>query len=73
MYSRYAKLRDSKGMTDNSVAVAIGVTQSTMYDWKQRSNKNPDAGISVSLLKKLAKYFQVSVEYFLEDTESGGV
>ena len=70
MYSIYANLRDSKGLTDNAVAVAVGITQSTIYDWKQRANKNPDAKLSIDNLKKIADYFGVSIEYFLEEQEA---
>ena len=69
MYAKYCKLRDAKGMTDNAVAVAIGVTQSTIYDWKQRSVENPDAAISFELLQKLADYFGVPLDYFRREKE----
>lgn len=67
MYLKYAELRDSRGMNDNSVAIKAGITQSTIYDWKQRSEKNPAAKLSVDNLAKIAKLFDVPIETFLED------
>ncbi len=66
MYTKYVKLRDSKGMNDYSVSVATGIPQSTIYDWKQRSAKKKGAGLSVENLAKIAKLFEVPIETFLE-------
>ncbi len=65
MYARYAKLRDDRNMTDNSVAVASGITQSTIYDWKKRSETNPNASLSVENLSRIAKVFDVPLDYFV--------
>lgn len=67
MYTKYARVRDEKGLTDNKVAELIGLTPSTIYDWKQRSEKNPAAKLSVDNLAKIAKLFEVPIETFLED------
>lgn len=64
MYARYAKRRDEKQMTDNSVAVASGITQSTIYDWKKRAETNPNASLSVENLSKIAKVLEVPLDYF---------
>lgn len=66
MYEKYAILRDEKKVTDYKVAVDTGITKSTFTDWKNgRSNPKVDK------LKKLADYFGVSIEYFLEDATEG--
>lgn len=70
MYARYAKLRDDRNMTDNSVAVASGITQSTIYDWKKRSEGNPNASLSVENLSKIAKVFNVPLDYFLYENRA---
>ena len=67
MYSKYSKLRDERGANDNAVAAATGIPPTTIYDWKQRSEKNPDAGISIGNIKKIADYFGVTIEYFLDE------
>lgn len=67
MYAKYAKLRDEKQMTDNAVAVASGVAQSTIYDWKQRAAINPKASLSVENLLKISKALGVTVDYFAQD------
>lgn len=66
MYTRYAKLRDQNGLNDLKVAEATNIPASTIYDWKQRSAATPKAGLSVDKLQKLAKFFNVPIEYFLE-------
>ena len=61
MYEKYARLRDEKGVTDYEVAKQTGVAKSTFSDWK--------IGRSSPKLEKLlliAKYFGVSIEYFVE-------
>ena len=65
MYGRYVALREKKGVTDYRVAVE---TKSTFSDWKSgRSVPKADKLLS------LAKYFDVPVEYFLEEEKSPDV
>lgn len=65
MYSKYVKLRNDKGITDYRVAIDTGIRRSTFSDWKSgRSKPKTDK------LKILAGYFGVSVDYFLEVTQS---
>ena len=61
MYAKYAAIRDRKGMNDLKVARKSGVPQSTIYDWRQRSEKNPNAGISGAALVKIADVLDVGV------------
>lgn len=64
MYKKYAALRDEKGVTDYKVSVKTGITKSTFSDWKSgRSEPKLDK------LKKIADYFGVSINYFLDDTK----
>lgn len=65
MYKNYAKLRDKKGLTDYAVSLATGIPQSTIYDWKQRSQRDENAGISAKTLVKLAMFFGVGIEAFV--------
>ena len=64
-YEKYAKLRDDAGVTDYEVAKNTGVQTSTLTNWKYK-RYSP----KVDKLKKLADYFGVSIEYFLEDDVS---
>lgn len=58
MYEIYCQLRDSKGCKDADVAKATGITKSTFSDWKSgRSKPKGDK------LRKIAEFFNVSVEY----------
>ena len=68
MYARYAELRDSLGLTDYEVALKTGIPQSTLYDWRQRAGKNPEAQISFSNIQKIAKLFEVSMDAFVGDS-----
>ena len=62
MYEKYATLRDNNNVSDYRVAIDTGITRSTFTDWKSgRSEPKLDK------LKKLADYFNVPLEYFLEE------
>lgn len=64
MYEKYTELRDAKGLTDYRVAEDTGITKSTFSDWKTgRSIPKIDK------LAKIAKYFSVPIEFFVEGTE----
>lgn len=69
MYVLYAEYRDERGLTDNAVAKAVGITASTIYDWKQRSAKNPTARLSVDHLKKIADYLGITVDDLITEKE----
>jgi transcriptional regulator with XRE-family HTH domain len=62
MYKKYAQLRDERDLTDYQVAVRAGIPQSSLYDWKQRSEKREDATISVNALAKIAAVLEVKVD-----------
>ncbi len=64
MYKKYVELRDSKGVTDYKVSKATGITKSTFTDWKTGRSKP-----KVDKLNLLAKYFGVTVEYFLNNSK----
>ena len=62
MYKKYILLREEKGVTDYKAAQETGITKSTFTDWKNgRSNPKLDK------LKKIADYFGVTVDYFIEN------
>ena len=62
MYEKYVALREKNKVTDHKVAIETGITKSTFPDWKNgRSQPKLDK------LKKIADYFEVPIEYFLED------
>lgn len=62
MYEKYAALRDEKGVTDYRVADETGITKSTFSDWKSKRSSP-----KIDKLKKIADYFGVSIEYFLNE------
>lgn len=65
MYSRYAELRDKQGLSDYAVSKKIGLSRSILSDWKigkhTPSNKN---------LKKIADFFNVSLDYLAGRTKT---
>ena len=65
MYQKYCKLRDEKEITDYQVSVETGITKSTFTDWKTGRSKP-----GIEKLYKIAQFFGVPLEYFLEETES---
>lgn len=61
MYERYEQLRNNLGITDYRVSEETGITRSTFSGWK--SGKSTP---KLPKLRKLAEYFNVPLEYFLE-------
>jgi len=61
MYQKYCDLRDARGLNDYQVANGSGVNQSTFTDWKNGRSKP-----GVEKLYKLAIYFDVPMEYFMD-------
>ena len=68
MYKKYAELRDKRNLTDYRVAAETGISTATLSNWK---NGNYVPKFDKLLL--LAKYFDVPVEYFLEEEKSPDV
>lgn len=62
MYTKYATLRDAKGISDYKVSQDTGVLVSTLSDWKA-GRYSP----KIDKIKKIADYFEVPIEYFLEE------
>jgi repressor LexA len=61
LYKKFAGLLAKTNKTAYQVSKDTGVPQSTLSDWKSgRSSPKVDK------LKKLADYFGVPIEYFLE-------
>lgn len=65
MYEIYLDLLKITGKTSYRVSIDTGISQNVIANWKRRSDKDPDASLSLRNMKKLADYFNVSVEYFL--------
>lgn len=59
MYAKYAKLRDSKGLTDYRVASDTGISPNTISDWK-----NNKCSPSFKNIEILSDYFDVSLDYW---------
>ena len=60
MYKKLEKLLKQKGISAFKLAKECGFDQSTISKWKTKG-MNP----TINLLKKICKYLDVSVEYFL--------
>ena len=64
MYEKFVQLLQMRGVTAYRVSKDTGIAQSTFSDWK-----NGRATPKVNKLITLARYFDVSVEYFLNENE----
>lgn len=62
MYERFEKLLIEHGVTPYQVSVATGVATSTLTNWKQ-GKYTP----KVDKLMLIAKFFDVSIEYFIKE------
>lgn len=57
MYTKYAVIRDLKGMNDARVAQAAGIPRSTFTDWKNGRSKP-----KLEKLSKIANVLECSIE-----------
>lgn len=62
MYDKFLKLLNDKNVTAYQVSKETGVATATLTEWK-KGTYIP----KVDKLKKIADYFGVTIEYFLED------
>lgn len=60
IYSNVKKICDERKISIASLERAIGLGNGTISGWR---NSNP----RVDILKKVTDYFEVSLEYFLDD------
>ena len=60
MYDIFVQLCKSKGITTYKVCKDLGISQGTISNWKNRGNN-----LSTAILKKIADYFEVSIEYLI--------
>ena len=65
LLDRVKKLCISKGTSQSKLEQEIGISRGASYKWK---NSSP----SMKILKKLADYFNVSVEYLITGQEKEG-
>ena len=61
MYEKYQALLDKSNKTSYQVAKETGVSQTAFSNWKTGRNEP-----SLESLRRIAKYFGVPIEYFLE-------
>lgn len=61
MYQKFEQLVKARGITTYKVAKDIGLAPTVFSDWKSGKSKP-----KVDKLKKIADYFGVTIEYFLE-------
>ena len=60
-YARFLSIIEKQGMSPYKVAKNTGIATATLSDWKNGISKP-----KTDKLKKIADYFGVSIEYFLE-------
>lgn len=64
MYQRFEELLRNKNVTAYRVSKETGIPASTFTDWKTGKSKP-----KVDKLKKIADYFNVTIEYFLAESD----
>lgn len=62
MYKKYKALLDKTNKTSYQVSKETGISQTAFSNWKSGRSEP-----GLESLKKLADYFGVSIEYFLEE------
>lgn len=62
MYEKIARLVEERGLTAYKVTKEAGLSPNALTEWKKGKAKP-----GVESLKKLSEYFNVPIEYFLED------
>lgn len=67
MYEVFEQLLQSYGISAYKFCKETGISQSTISTWKSKKNM-----ISGELAKKIADYFQVSVDYLMTGEEKEG-
>ena len=68
MYEKYERLLEKSGETTYQVCKATSIPESTISMWKDRCVKQgKDAKLSIDNLAKLAKHFNVPLEFFTEN------
>lgn len=63
MYSKYEIVRDENVLTNYRVCKDTGIDPAIISRWKHSEEYRP----GLKTLQKLAKYFEVPIEYFLEE------
>lgn len=61
MYQKFEHLLKERGITAYRVAKDLGIAPTVFSDWKSGKSKP-----KVDKLKKIADYFGVAIEYFLD-------
>lgn len=66
-YSIFIYLCSKYKIPPLKVATECDFNQSIVLDWKNKFEKGEDVNLSADILLKLSKYFEVSVDYLLEN------
>lgn len=65
MYAKFEKLLSDRNVTAYQVAKETGVSTATLTEWKKGTYQP-----KIDKIMLIAKYFDVPIEYFLEDKET---
>lgn len=67
MYQKYVELLEKHNVTTYQVCKETGLNQAMFTMWKQRAETDKKATINIYDLKKIADFFGVPIEYFVEE------
>lgn len=65
MYEKFEKLLNERNIKPYQVAKETGIATATLTEWKKGTYQP-----KIDKIALIAKYFGVSIEYFLEDKET---
>ena len=65
MYTRLRELREDRDLTQKQIACELGMSQTGYSKYETGENDIPTA-----ILMKLARFYQVSVDYLLGETNN---
>lgn len=66
LYAKFKKLCEEKKVTPYHVSKETGVATATLSSWKQFSDGAGGYTPKVDKIKKIADYFGVTLDYFME-------
>ncbi len=67
-YKKYCEILEDRGVDTATVCRETGILESTMANWKARWKENNNS-CSADTIKRIADYFNVTVDYFLEQSK----
>lgn len=69
-FERFEMLCAHKGISPTKASMEIGFSKGSVSNWRKKHKQGIDPKLSMRLAKKIAEYFDVSLDYLLGNTIS---